>query len=172
MTCNVTFALRPVEAREKDLLDDLLQPYLAELSAFSDDLTDVNGRFEYPYLEHYWRDPSRFAFFIESGQGVCGFSLVRTLLDPENNQHCMELAEIYVSPWCREKGAATGIVMELFRRWPGPWQVGVLPRNQSAYRFWQNVLKKADSDLIETWPSAGEGGYILFRLTPAETLFV
>jgi len=160
-----SFTLRAVEASERNQLDDLLQAYLAELAAFSDDLAAVDGRFEYPYLDHYWHDPYRFACFILEGQVVCGFTLVRALRDPETNDDGMELAEIYVLPEVRRHGAATEIVKDLFRRWPGPWQIGVLPRNERAYGFWQRLLREVDSGLVETRPGGGADSHILFRLT-------
>jgi len=161
----ISFTLRAVEASEKQQLDGLLQAYLAELATFSDDLAAIDGRFEYPYLDHYWREPDRFAFFILDDQLICGFSLVRALRDPETNDDGMELAEIYVLPEVRQRGAATEIVRELFRRWPGAWQIGVLPRNEPAYRFWQRLLQEVDSGLVEMRPGRGASDHILFRLT-------
>jgi len=160
-----SFTLRAAEASERNDLDGLVQAYLAELAAFSDDLAAVDGGFEYPYLDHYWRDPSRFAFFIVDSHSVCGFALVRALRDPETNDDGMELAEIYVLPAARQRGAATAVVRELFRRWPGRWQIGVLQRNLPAYRFWHRLLREVDRGLTETRPGPGASGHILFSLT-------
>ena len=63
------------QSNQKPLIDSLLQVYLGELSRYTDDIQLQEGRYVYPYLSHYWHDPARHAFLIQSQQEIGGFLL-------------------------------------------------------------------------------------------------
>ena len=53
--------VRVISAKKSQapVLTNLMQLYLHDFSEFSGETTNPDGRYEYPYLEHYWADPDR-----------------------------------------------------------------------------------------------------------------
>ncbi len=146
--------LQIVDVSKKGLLDSLMQDYLGELSTYSDDIQSVDGRFQYPYLDAYWRDPVRDPYFIFSEDQLVGFLLVRQDHDPHNGRCVMEVAELYVARDHRRRSIGGRALKKIWQQYRGHWRVCVLASNQPALRFWQSLIKEVDSDYRETTPSA------------------
>jgi hypothetical protein len=65
------------EARE--IVANLMQLYLHDMSEYADDEVAPDGRFTYRYFEHYWREPSRHPFLVRVDETPAGFALVTTI---------------------------------------------------------------------------------------------
>ena len=72
----VTVELKQVTADEKEILRNLLEKYSYEFSQW--DKRDVNqlGLFGYPYLDYYWIEDKRRAYFIMADGKLAGFVMV------------------------------------------------------------------------------------------------
>jgi len=56
------FAIKPAVIEEKQVIFNLFQPYMDELSSFPGeeiDYKDEKGIYHYPYLDDYWRESVR-----------------------------------------------------------------------------------------------------------------
>ena len=137
-----------------------LQPYLSELSRFTDIRQDAEGNYLYPYLEHYWREPDRHPFVILHGDEPAGFVLVRQDLDPVDANPLMEIAELYILPDYRKDSVARNAIRALVACFPGSWRASVLEKNAIAYAFWTNVISGIDPDYRVTVPSPRNHLYI------------
>ena len=62
----MTIEIRSAKKSERDIIYNLIQDYLHEFSAFRAIEKDKDGLYQYPYLEFYWGDPSRFPFLIRT----------------------------------------------------------------------------------------------------------
>ena len=62
----MTIEIRSAKKSERDIIYNLMQEYLHEFSAFGAVEKDKDGLYQYPYLEFYWDDPSRFPFLIRT----------------------------------------------------------------------------------------------------------
>ena len=62
----MTIEIRSAKKSERDIIYNLMQEYLHEFSAFGTVEKDKDGLYQYPYLEFYWGDPSRFPFLIRT----------------------------------------------------------------------------------------------------------
>lgn len=151
-----------VDVSKKVLLDSLMQDYLGELSVYSDDIQSIDGRFQYPYLEAYWRDPERDPFFIFSEGQLAGFLLIRRDHDPINGRSVMEVAELYIARDSRKRSIGGQALKKIWQQYRGHWRVCVLASNQPALRFWQSVIQEVDSDYSETPPSAATNHQFVF----------
>lgn len=83
---------------DKDLIDDMMQGYIEELSHYTPIDRADNGRFVYPYLDAYWQEPQiRFPLLIIVDHKVVGFVLINrhSHLDGDAG---MNVAEFYVVP--------------------------------------------------------------------------
>jgi len=68
--------LRPVALEDREILANLLEKYDYEFSQYDD--RDVNklGLYGYKYLDFYWTEDDRFAYFIEVDGKLAGFVMV------------------------------------------------------------------------------------------------
>lgn len=139
--------LEPASAGEQELLDRMVQVYLAELSPLSGDQPDENGRFPYPYLPLYWTEEGRYPLLILSDGRVAGFALVRRLQDA-GIPRC-SIAEFYVMPDFRRSGVGRAAARAIFNRWPGRWHVAQMESNTAAQRFWRRVIAEYTSGCYE-----------------------
>ena len=72
--------IRVVEEREKSVLRQLLELYQYDFSMFDNADVNAHGYYGYRYLDHYWTESDRQAYFIVSDGKLAGFVLV--------NNHC------------------------------------------------------------------------------------
>jgi predicted acetyltransferase len=82
------FTTKSAVIEEKQIIFDLFQPYLDELSSFPDeeiDYKDEKGVYHYPYMDDYWRENARHPYLLLSDNETAGFALVRQAEEhPEN----------------------------------------------------------------------------------------
>lgn len=157
--------IRVAEEREREQIESMMQDYLAELAAYTDDLLPVDGRYEYPYLDFYWRKGGRTPYLFDDGNRTSGFALVRQDQDPRNGSQFMEMAEYFVTVENRRCGTGTRCAREVFLNHPGRWQVGVMKDNAPAYGFWRRLLRDLDPGLSEEAPSLANNHMFVYRLT-------
>ncbi|MDA0788195.1 MAG: GNAT family N-acetyltransferase [Proteobacteria bacterium] len=136
--------VRPASEQDRPVLDRLLQYYLHDFSEFDQTVrSDHTGRFAYPYLEFYWRDPDRFAFLIWYAGQLAGLALVRKETDPGNGERITELAEFFILRALRRGGVGRLAAQQLWGRFPGRWRVEVSAGNAVGYQFWGRVVQEA-----------------------------
>ncbi|MEJ1969896.1 MAG: hypothetical protein WDN03_14860 [Rhizomicrobium sp.] len=117
---------------DKPLLWDKLQDYILELTAYGTH-QPVDGVFDYPWFDLYWREPNRFPFWAMVGGERTAFALV----------HCeerTEMAEFYSFPAFRRTGAALAFARQVVKRFPGPWTLSEYRTNHGAVAFWHKVI--------------------------------
>ena len=87
--------LVPVKASKKEILRNLLEKYDYEFSQY--DQKDVNdlGLYGYDYLDHYWTEEGRHAFFIRVDGRLAGFVMINTFPEVEEPTD-YTLAEFFV----------------------------------------------------------------------------
>lgn len=125
--------LRSVDAAEKARLRGMLSAYLQELNQYGD--VDLN----YCFFDSYWTDRDRWAYFIETEDGVAGFFLVNTW-SPSGKGADFALAECYLLPAFRGTGNGKNAFSRLLQSRPGVWELSVMSRNLPAKAFWQRTL--------------------------------
>ncbi|HXH23142.1 MAG TPA: GNAT family N-acetyltransferase [Dehalococcoidia bacterium] len=126
------------------VLRNLHQLYLYDLTEFTHDDPDPEGRFPHEPLEGYvegapdraaliarlWGRPAAFAL-VAAGSvldaGACG---VRTVRD------------LFVLRRYRRRGIGTRLALEAFRRFPGRWEVRQDASNKPAHTFWRKVIDR------------------------------
>lgn len=155
--------MRPATRSDAPLLEVLLQDYLAEFATFSTVPTGEDGRYVYPYLPHYWRDPDRHPFLIHVDGEPAGFALLRNEADPSNGRPVMHLAEFYVIEAARRLRVGTTAAETLWDRFPGHWSLGVLTANRKAYPFWKQAIGHyTRNHYVEKPPADAPGGMYTF----------
>jgi predicted acetyltransferase len=144
----VNITVRTVTFDDKPTLRNLMYLYLYDMSEFDNEDVARNGLFEYKYLDHYWTDADRHAFFIDVDGNLAGFVLVnRQTIVVENAN---TIAEFFVMRKYRRHGIGESVVREIFGRFPGEWEVREIAENSAAQSFWRNVIHKyTDGQYLE-----------------------
>ncbi|MCE7929230.1 MAG: GNAT family N-acetyltransferase [Dehalococcoidia bacterium] len=117
-----------------DAIENLLQLYLHELSAFGSREAGEDGRYPYPYLPLYWSEQGRWPFLLRVDGNVAGFALVRQV------EGRFQMAEFYVLREYRRCGVGERAARLLFAQFPGLWLVEELAANTAAIAFWRAVI--------------------------------
>ena len=133
--------LQPAEAHEAPVLANLFELYAHDLSA--DFQLDVgpDGRFGYPRLASYWREPDRrFAFLVRVGSQLAGFVLVTRGSPVTSDAADLDVAEFFVLRRYRRSGVGRQSALALWTQMPGHWIVRVAARNPGALLFWTCVI--------------------------------
>lgn len=160
--------LKQVSTDEKEILKNLLEKYNYEFSQW--DKRDVNklGLYGYSYLDCYWTEKNRWAYFIVVDNQLAGFAMVNNYQEaPEPCDY--SLAEFFVMVKYRRKGVGKIAAYKLFDLHHGRWQLKRHPHNIPSVHFWNNVVSGYSKDnyrLVESYPDTeyadGTPGDVLF----------
>ncbi len=158
----MTVRLVPASKDHQGWISAELQAYLAELSQFASIDKNAAGQYEYPYLDHYWREPDRYPFVIYLDDDAAGFLLMREDLNPADESSLREIAELYVLPAFRQRSVASSAVKEVTVYFPGNWRAAVLSTNDVAYTFWRQLISALDPAFTETIPAPCQNQHFVF----------
>src|SRR5215471_16609662 len=130
----------PASIEQKPILANLLELYtydFTELKAFK---LGEDGRFGYPDLPLYWTEPDRLPFLVKVDDRWGGFVLVRRGSQVSGDEDVWDMVEFFLLRGYRRLGVGTKVAHEIWRRFPGKWEVRVIERNQRALSFWKGAI--------------------------------
>lgn len=141
--------LELVTKEQKGILAHLLELYQYDFSEY--DSMDVNpcGLYGYPYLDYYWTEQNRFAYFIKVDGKLAGFAMVCGHCYVSRDNHTLFMAEFFVMKKYRKLGIGKSAACKVLRRHPGRWELTVHPNNTGAHVFWKKVTAKAAAGPVE-----------------------
>jgi len=150
--------LVPVDVSEKEILRNLLEKYDYEFSEY--DQRDVNnlGLYGYDYLDHYWTEEGRHAFFIKVDGKLAGFVMINTYLEVEAaTDHTV--AEFFVMHKYRGRGVGRYAAFRVFDMFPGKWQLKRHPKNLGSVHFWNKIISEYTGGDFIYMPSHPQAQY-------------
>ncbi|MGC2617931.1 MAG: GNAT family N-acetyltransferase [Acidobacteriaceae bacterium] len=121
---------------QEPILANLLELYIHDFSEFVPVELQADGRFGYPNLSSYWSDPDRHPFLIRVDGQWAGFVLVARMQD----KLLWDMAEFFILRGFRRRGTGRAVAHEVWRRYPGLWQVRVMEANAGAGLFWKRAV--------------------------------
>lgn len=134
---------------QEPILANLLQLYAHDFSEFHDVELDADGRFVYKQLPLYWSEPNRHPFLIKIDGKLGGFVLVKKGSEISGNGTVWDMAEFFVIRGYRRRGIGTQIAYEVWKRFPGTWEVRVMQSNISAHEFWTHAISTFAGKVID-----------------------
>jgi len=143
----------PATPDQEPILANLLELYAHDFSEFHGLELGADGRFGYTHLPLYWREPERHPFLVRSDGKLAGLVLVTS------NENIWDMAEFFVVRGYRRRGIGTHIAQEVWRRFPGQWQVRVMESNRSANQFWERAISVFAGDAIRSIRVEKSGQY-------------
>ena len=149
--------LRPVQSEEKEILKNLLEKYDYEFSQY--DMRDVNklGLYGYKYLDFYWAEENRWAYFIVVDGKLAGFVMVTDLPEVEGTETDFQISEFFVMYKYRRGGVGREAFFRVLDKHKGRWQLRRHPKNIPSVHFWDNVIgeyTKGKFEIIRSHPKA------------------
>lgn len=135
-------------AREQEpILANLLELYIHDFSEIQPMEPGPDGRFGYKDLSKYWSELGRHPFLITVDEKLAGFALVKKARSLSGGDHgaddsVWDMAEFFIVRAHRRKGVALAATQQVWRKFPGPWQVRVMHSNRAALLFWQRAVDR------------------------------
>lgn len=129
--------LRRASSSDRVPLARMLELYQHDLSDIWDQ--DLNAQGEYGYaLDKYFQQAACSAWLILVNGNYAGFAMVNDSVSLPENQ--LWLAQFFVLKKYRKQGTGRCAAMALFEQLRGRWEVGQMPGNDVATRFWRSVI--------------------------------
>ncbi len=130
--------LRKVQEKDRDLLWNINQKYLYEMTNFYDDPMDENGNYHYGHFDDYFTDPKRMAYFICNENILIGFAF----LCPYSNigqKPDYTMAEFTIFPAYRRKHYALEAAETILAKHPGRWEIKYHEKNPGGKKLWNTL---------------------------------
>ena len=148
--------LKRINVEDKEILKNLIEKYDYEFSQW--DNRDVNklGLYGYDYLDCYWTEEKRWAFFIVVDGNLAGFVMVNNYLEV-NEETDYSLAEFFVMYKYRRSGVGRFAAIKVFDMFHGKWQLKRHPKNIASVHFWNEIISEytvGKYTLIESYPNS------------------
>ncbi len=137
----MSFSVTPAASEDEPVLANLLELYIHDFSEFLHLDVGADGRFGYPHLSLYWRESSRHPFLVRMDGKLAGFVFVKKGSEVSENTGIWDIAEFFIVRKYRRQGMGTHVAHEIWRRFPGKWEIRVREENHSAYYFWKRAIE-------------------------------
>jgi predicted acetyltransferase len=125
---------------QKAILANLLELYSHDFCEFVDLEIGPDGRFGYSDLDIYWTEPARHPLLVYVDTRLAGFALIDGLQPGLPDEMVWDVAEFFILRGYRRAGIGTEVAHQVWKRFPGRWQVRVIVSNQPAYGFWHHAI--------------------------------
>ena len=143
--------LEACDAARRPALEALFQLYVHDFSEYwaGADRGELqeDGRFaDYPFLDRYWREPERSAWFIRVDGHLAGFALLSASSHsglPADH----DMAEFFVVRKHRRGGVGLLAASLLITPRAGLWEIAVVRANGGAMAFWRKVAAACGPDV-------------------------
>ena len=139
----------PATKADEPILANLLELYAHDFSEFHGVELGPDGRFGYKSLPLYWSEPDRHPFLVKVDGKLAGFALVKRGSEISGND-VWDMAEFFVLRAYRRQGVGTQISREVWKRFPGTWEVRVLKANVPALSFWARAIATLTGEVIHS----------------------
>lgn len=134
--------LEPVQEEQKSILRQLIELYEYDFTEYNGRDIGPLGLFGYRYLDHYWTEEGRNAYFIRCDGALAGFVLINRHCYVSKDPDTRFLAEFFVMRKYRRQGVGRKAARLAVLTHPGPWELTVHPANPNAFGFWSNVVEE------------------------------
>lgn len=140
----------PAAAEQQPILANLLELYAHDFSEFHNLDLGPDGRFGYKHLPLYWSEPGRHPFLVRADGKLAGFVFVKRGSEVSGDETVWDMAEFFVVRGYRRRGIGTEIAHEVWKRFPGRWEVRVMQSNDAARHFWRRAISTFTGEAIHS----------------------
>ena len=130
--------LQHVQPKDRDLLWNINQKYLYEMTNYYDDPMDEEGNYHYGHFDEYFSDPKRMAYFIYNDDALVGFAMLCPYSNIDQDPDCT-MAEFTIFPSYRRRHLALEAAKIILAEHPGKWEIKYNEKNHGAKKLWNTV---------------------------------
>jgi predicted acetyltransferase len=134
----------PAAPGQEPILANLLELYAHDFSEFFDVELGEDGRFGYSSLPLYWSELDRHPFLVRVDGKLAGLVLV------QRKAGIWDMAEFFVVRRYRRQGIGSEIAQQVWRRFPGAWEVRVMEANRAGCAFWKRAISEFAGEAISS----------------------
>ncbi|MBD0369323.1 MAG: GNAT family N-acetyltransferase [Pyrinomonadaceae bacterium] len=139
----------PATPEEESVLANLFELYAHDFSEFSGLEIGEDGRFGYPHLHLYWKEPHRRPFLIRADGKLAGFVLLQKRSQISGDRDVWDIAEFFILRSYRRLGCGMKAAHAVWRMLSGRWEVRVMEQNRGAKEFWQRCVNEFTGRTID-----------------------
>jgi|SRR5262249_13620152 len=144
----------PAAPEQEPIVANLLELYAHDFSDLIDLKLGPDGRFGYEALPLYWTESNHYPFLVRVDGHWAGFVLARKGSAISGDDNVWDMTEFFIVRGYRRLGIGTTVAHDIWRRFPGEWEVRVIDRNQKARDFWHAAISEFVGGTVQ--PSAFE----------------
>jgi predicted acetyltransferase len=152
----------PALPEQQPVLANLFELYAHDFSGFIDLELGADGRFGYEYLPFYWKESNHYPFLIKVNGQLAGFVFLRKGSQISGDEDTWDVTEFFIVRGYRRRGIGMTVAHEVWKQFPGKWEVRVIDRNQKAKEFWECAIAKFLGNPVNPTPfkKNGEGWWV------------
>ncbi len=137
-----------VDISEKETLAELSEKYNYEFSQYDKRELPLSGKYGYKYINNYFTDNDRYAYFIYCDDRFAGFALIR------HNPKCeravdRSVAEFFAIYNYRRQGVATEAIRQLFEIHKGTYHINYHNKNVASKIFWNKIAEAYSNNIFD-----------------------
>jgi predicted acetyltransferase len=148
-TTGIDVQIVPALQEHQPILANMLELYAHDFSEFIDLKLGPDGRFGYNRLPLYWKESNRHPFIIIADGDLAGFVFVSKGSAISNDPDIWDMAEFFIVRGLRRLGLGMKAAQQIWKKFPGKWEVRVIERNQKARQFWECAINHFIGQTIE-----------------------
>lgn len=133
---------------QESIVANLLELYVHDFSEFHHVELGADGRFGYKHLSLYWSEADRYAFLVKVYGRLAGLVLVKRGSGVSGSEAVWDMGEFFVVRGYRRQGIGMMVAHEMWKGFPGPWEVRVMESNRMALDFWQRAVTTFTGEVI------------------------
>ena len=135
--------LLKIKLEQKPIIKSLLFDYLSELET----LLNKNINKDYIYLDSYFSEQNREAYFVMFQNEIIGFAFINDYCIIKSNE--IAIAEFYIKPLYRNKKIGFSVFKQLVKQKPLKWEVKTDVNNHNAIYFWEKSISKLTNNIFD-----------------------
>jgi predicted acetyltransferase len=136
----VNIEITPALPEQEPVLANLLELYAHDFSEFTELELGADGRFGYKHLSLYWIESTRHPFLVKVNDNLAGLVFLSRGSQINGDPDTWDMAEFFIVRGYRRLGIGMKVAHDIWRRFPGRWEVRVIDRNQKAREFWGRAI--------------------------------
>jgi predicted acetyltransferase len=140
----------PAAPQQEPILANLLALYVHDFSEFCDVEIGPDGRFRYDRLPLYWSERNRHPFLVRMDGSLAGLILVKRGSEVSGDATVWDMAEFFILRGYRRRGIGTEVAHQVWKQFPGRWEVRVMESNLLALRFWRYAISQFTGETVRS----------------------
>ena len=141
INCKHSLKIKKISsAKDKDF-SHLQQIYEKEFAPITSYKVNQDGLFDQDFLISTWSKHGYEIYLLEIKEEAVGFAVVNlaSMIDLDTNTR--DIAEFFVMPQLRNQRIGSKFAQEIFKLYPGQWEVRQLESLTKARKFWLRAIQ-------------------------------